>query len=117
MVDPVRPALDAVDHEVREELLVGELVVASDVEGVHVALAARPRVARPTTGADHVELLVVGREAEAIRIGHLVLADDEIDAPARIDAIAVGRQFALVLAPAHRLAAPRREPARAVAWA
>jgi hypothetical protein len=40
--DAVRPALDAVHHAVREELLVRELVVAPDVEDVDVALAARP---------------------------------------------------------------------------
>src|SRR5713101_6585199 len=60
--DAVRPAFDAVDHEVGEELLVGELVVAADVKRVHVAVAARVGVARPSAGADHVQLLVVGRE-------------------------------------------------------
>src|SRR5439155_6237031 len=87
----------------------------SDVEDVHVAPATRPGVAWPATGADHVELLVVGREAEAIRIGHLVLVDDAIDTPARIDAIAVGRQFAPVLAHSHRLAEPRLKPPCAIA--
>src|SRR5262249_47943735 len=32
--DAIRPALDAVDHAVGEELLVGELVVAADIEDV-----------------------------------------------------------------------------------
>src|SRR5215472_15311874 len=55
----VRPAFDPVDHEIGEGLLVRELVVRSDVEDVHVALAAGPGIARALTGADHIELLVV----------------------------------------------------------
>src|SRR6266542_4021119 len=43
----IRPALDSVDHEVAEKLLVGELVVAPHVEGVHLAFAAGPGVTRP----------------------------------------------------------------------
>src|SRR5262249_13931453 len=55
----VGPALDTIDHEVAEELLVGELVVRPHVEDVHVTLAAGTGVAGPLAGADHVELLVV----------------------------------------------------------
>src|SRR5205085_5601760 len=64
----VGPALHAVDHEVAEELAARELVVAADVEHVHVALAARAGVSGAFSGADHVELLVVGREAEPVGI-------------------------------------------------
>src|SRR5205823_10503971 len=85
----VRPALHAVDHEIAEQLLIGELVIGADVEHMHVALAAGAAVARPLAGRDDVQLLVVGREREPVGIGHLLLADDEIDAPARIDAVAV----------------------------
>src|SRR5207237_9107307 len=47
----VRAALHPIDHEVAEQLLVGELIVIADVEDVHLALAARPGVARPLAGA------------------------------------------------------------------
>src|SRR5262249_54687338 len=113
--DAVRPALHAVDHEVAEELLVGQLVVGADVEHVHVALAARAGVAGAFARADHVELLVVGREAEPVGIRHLLLGDDEIHLADRIDAIHAGRKLALVLAHAERLAEPRLETTRGVA--
>src|SRR5208282_6715668 len=58
----VRSAFHPVDHEVSEELLIRDLVVGSDIEDVHVALAARPRVTWALAGADDVELLVVRRE-------------------------------------------------------
>src|SRR5439155_24936938 len=54
----VRAALDAVDHELGEQLLVREAVVGADVEHMHVALAARSRVTRARARADDVELLV-----------------------------------------------------------
>lgn len=37
---PVGPALHPIDHAVRKQLLVGELVVGTDVEDMNVALAA-----------------------------------------------------------------------------
>jgi hypothetical protein len=43
---PSRAALDAVDHELGEQLLVREAVVGADVEHVYVALANTER--RPT---------------------------------------------------------------------
>src|SRR6516164_6249013 len=43
----VWPALYPVDHEIGEELLVGELVVGTDVEDVHVTLS----VPLPASGA------------------------------------------------------------------
>src|SRR5262249_34666011 len=100
----VGAALDAVHHEVAEELLVRHLVVGAQVEDVHVALAALMRVARAAAGADDVELLVVGREAEPVRIRDLALADYEIDAAARVDAIDVIRKLALERADLRRLA-------------
>src|SRR5207253_1459350 len=41
----VRPTVHAVDHEVAEPLLIGEPVVGTDVEHVHVALAAGTGIA------------------------------------------------------------------------
>jgi hypothetical protein len=48
--DAVGPALDAVHHEVGEELLVRPLAVGADVEHVHVALAAGVGVAGSAVG-------------------------------------------------------------------
>src|SRR5207253_6927802 len=90
----VGAALDAVDHAVGEQLLVRQLVVGADIEDMDVALAARTGVAGALAGRDYVELLVVRREAEPVRIRDLIFADHKIDAPARINAIAIGRQFA-----------------------
>src|SRR5262249_32171387 len=100
----VGSALDAVDHAIGEQLAIGYLVVRADIEGIDLALAARPRVTRPLAGADDVELLVVGREADPVGIGHLLLGDHEIDLAGGIDAIAVGRQLALAHAHAGLLA-------------
>src|SRR5713101_1536529 len=111
----VRSALDAVDHEVGEELPVRDLVVAPDVEDVHVALAARPRVARALACADDVELLVVGGKDQAVRIGHLVLADREIHLPARVDPVGIGRQLTLEICDLGRLAESLLDSARGVA--
>src|SRR5439155_8996281 len=111
----VGAALDAVHHEVAEELAVGQLVVAAHVEHVHLALTAGAGIPGALAGADDVELLVVGREREPVGVGHLVLGDDEIDAAARIDAIDAGRQLALAVADLQPLAQPRLEPARGVA--
>src|SRR5438105_4088331 len=77
--DTIRPALDAVDHEVGEELLAGELVVAGHVEHVHVAVAAGVGVAPAAAGADHVQLLVVGREGQTVGTGDLILTDHELE--------------------------------------
>ena len=52
--------------------MVRQRVVGADVEHVHVALAARPGVARPLAGARDVQPLEVGRKREAVRIGHLL---------------------------------------------
>src|SRR5215218_1419296 len=46
----VRPALHAVDHALAEPLLVGELVIAADVEHKDLALAAGPGVAGSLAG-------------------------------------------------------------------
>src|SRR5439155_19845125 len=91
----VRPAFHAVDHEIAEPLVVAELVVGADVEHEHVALAARAGIAGSLAGRGDIQLLVVGREAEAVGIGHLLFGHHEIDAAGGIDAIAIGRQFAL----------------------
>src|ERR1700741_3857406 len=85
----------AVDHEVAEPLLVGQLVVGTDIEFVHVALAARAGIARPLAGAYDIKLLEVRRERKPIRVRHLVFAQDKVYAAAGIDTIAVGRQLAL----------------------
>src|SRR5713226_7341717 len=107
----VRPALHAVHHEVAEELAVGELVVRAHVEGVHVALAAGTRVARALARTDHIELLVVRREAEPVRIRHLVLPDHLGEGAALVHAIDRGWQLALVAAELGRLAELRVEAA------
>src|SRR5208282_810254 len=64
----VRPALHAVNHEIAEPFLVCELVVGADIEHKHVALAARTGIAWPFAGADDVQLLVIGREGEAVGV-------------------------------------------------
>ena len=56
-----------------------KLVVAADIEHEDLALAAGASIARSLAGRDDVELLEVGREAQAVGIGHLLLGDDEID--------------------------------------
>src|ERR1700730_14779183 len=58
-----RPARTSpINHEIGEELLIGELVGWPNIEDVYVAFAAAPGIARARAGADHVELLVVGRK-------------------------------------------------------
>src|SRR5437899_6312886 len=111
----VGAALDAVDHEVAEQLLIGQLVVGADVEHVHVALAAWSLVARSRTRADDVQFLVVGREHEAVRIGELIFADDQIDSPAGIHTVHGGRQLSLHGSDFRRLAEPGLPSARQVA--
>src|SRR4029077_11570826 len=56
----IGPALHAVDHAVAEQLLVRDLVVRSDIEGIDLAFAARTGVARSLAGAHDIELLVIG---------------------------------------------------------
>src|SRR5262250_3360936 len=56
--DAVGTAFDVVDHAIGENLAVGQLVVASDVEHVDVAVAPRVGVARAPARARHVQLLV-----------------------------------------------------------
>src|SRR4029453_14966175 len=100
----VRSAFHAIDHEIAEPLLVRELVVGADIEHEHVALAARTGIARSLAGGSDIQLLVVGREAQAVGIGHLFLGHHEVDAAGGIDAIAIGRQFAPARHEAGRLA-------------
>src|SRR6202158_2623432 len=110
----VRPALHSVDHEVAEELAIGELVVRAHIEGRHVAFTAGSRVARALAGADHVELLVVRREAEPVRIRHLVLAHHLGERAALVNAVHRGGQLALVGAELERLPELRVEPAAGI---
>src|SRR6185503_16117246 len=56
----VRSALDAVDHEIAEQLRRPEAVVGTDVEDVDAAIAAAPCVAREFRKADDVDLLLIG---------------------------------------------------------
>src|SRR3954453_4886714 len=111
----VRPALHTVDHALAEPLLVGELVVAADVEHENLALAAGPGVAGSLAGGDDVDLLEVRREAQPGWIWHLLLGDDEVDTAARIDAIAIGRQLAPARCEAGRLSNPWIELAAGIA--
>src|SRR5476651_667554 len=101
-------ALDAVDHEVREDAAVRHLVVAAHVENEHDPLAAGSRVARPLAGADDVDLLVVWRERDPVRIGYLLFRDDERDGALAVGAIDGRRQFPLLRAPLVETAAVRR---------
>src|SRR5262249_6525834 len=78
----IRPALDPVDHEVAEKLAVGELVVGTYVEHIHLAFAPGAGIAGTLAGAHHIELLEVGREAQPIGIGYLLLGDHQIEASA-----------------------------------
>src|SRR4029453_18818016 len=66
-------------------------------------------------GADDVEPLVVVGETEAVGVGHLVLADDQVHAPARIHSIDTRRHLAAGGPDLRRLAEPRLEPPRPVA--
>src|SRR5262249_49604486 len=97
------------------QLLVRQLVVGANVEHVHVALAARSGITGPGTRADHVEILVVGREHEPVWIGKLFLGEHEIDSPARISPIQAGRHLALQISDLRRLAEARLPPTRAIA--
>src|SRR4029077_205671 len=99
----IRPALHPVDHAIREELVAGQLVIRAYIEDIDVALVTRAGVARPLAGADDVELLVVGREAETVRIRDLFLGHDHIDLiAARVPSVALGRQLPLERAHAGR---------------
>src|SRR5437899_3667184 len=111
----VRAALDAVDHEIAEQVRTRQLVVGADVEHVHVALAAWARVARSWTRADDVQLFVIGREHEAVWIGELVFADDKGESPAGIHAVHAGRQLSLHVSDFRRLAEPGLTLTRPVA--
>src|SRR5215472_11318621 len=84
---------------------------------MHVALAARPGIARTFAGADDVELLVVGRERQSVWIRNLILAHHEVDASTRVDTIAIRGQFAAAGYEASRLADARIESAGRVARA
>ena len=53
-------ALDAIDHEIAEQLRCAKPVVRADVEDVDAAIAAASRVARELREADDVELLLIG---------------------------------------------------------
>src|SRR5207302_9505717 len=64
------------------------------VEGVDDALPAGPDIAGSASGADDIERLVIGREAEAVGVRQLRLGDGDIQLGARIPAIDVGREFA-----------------------
>ena len=103
----VGSALDAVDHEIVEELAVRKLVVGTDVEDIHVAFAAAVRVAGSLTGADDIKLLVVRRETQSVRIGDLILTHDQIDLAALVDTVHARRQLALIAADLGRLPEPR----------
>src|ERR1700716_1125720 len=111
----IRSALHAVNHEVAEPLLIGELVVDADIEHEHVALAAGTSIAWPFAGTDDVQLLVIGREPEAVGIRHLILAHHEVEAAAGIDPIAVGRELAFARHEAGRLPDPWIELAGQIA--
>src|SRR5215470_19238130 len=112
---PSGPHLTPSTMKVAEKLAVGELVVGTYVEHIHLAFAPRAGIAGALAGAHHIELLVVGREAQPVGIGYLLLGDHQVDAPAGVDAIAVGGQLALGLADLGRLADAAVEPARGVA--
>jgi hypothetical protein len=66
--------------------------------GIPSPFAARSGIARPLARADHVERLVVGREAQPVRVGKLRFRDCDLQFAARIPAIDRGRQFALAAA-------------------
>src|SRR5258705_551820 len=57
---PVGSALHAVDHEIAELRRPAKLVVRVDVERVHAAIAAAPRVAGELREADDIELPAIG---------------------------------------------------------
>src|SRR5205085_2851859 len=70
----VGPALDPVDDTVGKLLHVRHrFAVGAHVEDPHVALATGDGVARPLAGAGDIQLLEVRREAQAVRVRHLVV--------------------------------------------
>src|SRR5215471_13842660 len=113
----VRSALHAIDHEIAESLLVGQLIISINIELVHVAFAARTGIARTLASADDVQLLVVWRECKPVGVGHLILADHQVDAARRIDTIAVSWQLALAGHEPGQLSDPRIDLAGSIAGA
>ena len=103
----VPPALHPINHEIGEELLIGELVVRPNIEDVYVAFAAGPGIARAGAGADHVELLVVKRKEQPVRIRDLVLSNDDIEPSVRVGSVDIGRQLALPASERGRSPEPR----------
>ena len=88
--------MHSIDFAVREHPLIGQLVIRSDIENMNVSLAGR-------SGAGDVQLLEIGREAQAVGVGHLVVCNHYIQASTRIPAIDLGRQLLFGIADAHRL--------------
>src|SRR5262249_53819276 len=65
-VRAIRATLESFDHEMAEQCCIADLVVGADGERIHVAVSARTLVSRSCSGADDVELLVVGREGQPV---------------------------------------------------
>src|SRR5262245_56758649 len=61
--DAVRTTMHTVDLAVGEDFLIRQLAARSDIQHMNVPLAGRP-------GAGDVQLLVVGREAQAVGVRH-----------------------------------------------
>ena len=90
----VRSAMHAVHRHVEEFTPVQHLA-ALHVERVDGARAAGVTVAGTLAGADHVQGLVVGGKADAVRVLELVLGHHLIEPAARIPAIHRVRQLPL----------------------
>jgi hypothetical protein len=76
---------------------------------VDVALATWTSVARPFARADDVELLMIRREQDAVRIRDLLFGDDDFKFTARIPPIHIGRQLPFRRSKSGRLTQARIE--------
>jgi hypothetical protein len=90
-------AFDPVDRHVGEAAHASQSG-ALHVESEHVAITARTGVAQPFSGADDIERLVVGRKADAVRIGKLILGNHDVQTSGRVPAIHAVGQLALLAA-------------------
>ena len=109
----VGTAFHPVNHTIGEELLVGHLVVWTDIKHVDLTLTAWTSVAWSFARADDIEFLLVGRQQNPVRIRDLLFGDNDVEFAARIPAINIGRQLPFCRGKSRRLTEPRIELA---AW-
>src|SRR5258706_11886944 len=84
--EAIRTTMHAIDMAVGEHFRIRQLVVRSDIQDMDIALAGRP-------GTRDVQLLEIGREAQAIGVRHLVVGDHCIEPAAGVQPIDLGGQL------------------------